>query len=140
MKSQKLSIYLIKDSITKHSDIVKDLNTKEDFTNGTLYYKKSLSKEPSWTTNFFNKNIKNLKNSTASGLYITKVVYDNKDIYFGLSFGHGWQMFKDGVIVEQFGIKTALSIIKDEIKKIEKKIENSSLIKEEFEIEDALYR
>jgi len=121
MKSQKLSIYLIKDSITKHSDIVKDLNTKEDFTNGTLYYKKSLSKEPSWTTNFFNKNIKNLKNSTASGLYITKVVYDNKDIYFGLSFGHGWQMFKDGVIVEQFGIKTALSIIKDEIKKIEKK-------------------
>ncbi|PGH39984.1 MAG: hypothetical protein CRN43_05760 [Candidatus Nephrothrix sp. EaCA] len=30
-------------------------------------------------------------------------------------------MFNDGVIVEQFGIKTALSIIKDDVKKIEKK-------------------
>lgn len=121
MKSQKLSIYLIKENIIEHSDIVKDINTKEDFTNGTLYYKKSYSNPPSWTNNFFNKNIVELKNSSASGLYITKVTHQNKDIYFGLSFGHGWQMFKDGVIVEQFGIKTALSIIKDEIKKIEKK-------------------
>lgn len=121
MKSQKLSIYLIKDNITDHSDIVKDVNIKEIFNNGILYYKKSFSKNPAWTDNFFNKNIEDLKNSTASGLYITKTRYDNKDIYFGLSFGHGWQMFKDGVIVEQFGIKTALSIIKSEIKKIEKK-------------------
>lgn len=121
MKSQKLSIYLIRDNIVEHSDIVKDLNTHESFNNGTLYYKKSFSKEPLWADNFFNKSIENLKNSTASGLYITKVVCDNKDIYFGISFGHGWQMFKDGVIVEQFGIKTALSIIKSEIKKIEKK-------------------
>jgi len=121
MKSQKLSIYLIKDNITDHDDIVKDVNMKEIFDNGVLYYKKSFSKKPAWTDNFFNKNIEDLKNSTASGLYITKTKYNNKDIHFGLSFGHGWQMFKDGVIVEQFGIKTALSIIKSEIKKIEKK-------------------
>ena len=121
MKSQKLSIYLIKDNVTDHVDIVKDVNIKEAFTNGILYYKESFSKEPAWTDNFFNKNIESLKNSTASGLYITKINHDNKDIYFGISFGHGWQMFKDGVIVERFGIKTTLSIIKEEIKKIEKK-------------------
>ncbi len=121
MKSQKLSIYLIKDNITNYSDVVKDVNTKEIFDNGVLYYKKSFSKKPAWTDNFFNKNIEDLKNSTASGLYITKIKCNNKDILFGLSFGHGWQMFKDGVIVEQFGIKTALSIIKSEVKKIEKK-------------------
>src|SRR3989338_2132055 len=121
MKSQKLSIYLVKDSVTDHADIVKDVNTKETFTNGILYYKKSFSKEPTWTDNFFNKSIESLKNSTASGLYVTKIKYNNKDIYFGISFGHGWQMFKDGVIVGQFGIKTALSVIKSEIKKIEKK-------------------
>ncbi len=121
MRSQKLSIYLIKNSIIDHIDIVKDTNTKESFTNGVLYYKKSFSKEPAWTNNFFNKSVDDLKNSTASGLYITKVNHDGKDICFGISFGHGWQMFKDGVIVEQFGIKTVLSIIKNEIKKIEKK-------------------
>ncbi|MEN6510739.1 MAG: TIGR04141 family sporadically distributed protein [Chloroherpetonaceae bacterium] len=121
MKSQKLSIYLIKDNITNHSDIVKDVNTKEIFDNGVLYYKESSSKEPLWTDNFFNKSIEHLMNSTSSGLYITKTEYNDKDIYFGLSFGYGWQMFKDGVIVEQFGIKTALSIIKSDIKKIEKK-------------------
>jgi uncharacterized protein (TIGR04141 family) len=121
MKSQKLSIYLIKDNITDHGDVVKDINTKEIFDKGVLYYKKSFSKKPAWTDNFFNKNIDDLKNSTASGLYITKTKYDSKDICFGISFGHGWQMFKDGVIVEQFGIKTALSIIKSEVKKIEKK-------------------
>ena len=109
MKSQKLSIYLIKDNITKHSDVVKDIKTKVTLNKGVLYYKKSFSKEPSWINNFFNKNIEDLKNSTASGLYITKTKYNGKDIYFGLSFGHGWQMFKDGVIVEQFGVKTALS-------------------------------
>lgn len=121
MKSQKLSIYLIKENITEHSDIVKDLSNKEEFDNGILYYKKSYSNPPAWTNNFFNKNIEALKNSSASGLYITKIIHNDNDIYFGISFGHGWQMFKDGVIVEQFGIKTALSIIKDEIKKIEKK-------------------
>lgn len=121
MKSQKLSIYLVKDNVTDHADIVKDVNTKEAFTNGILYYKKSFSKDPAWTDNFFNKNIESLKNSTASGLYVTKIKYNDKDIYFGISFGHGWQLFKDGVIVEQFGIKTALSIIKSEVKKIEKK-------------------
>jgi len=121
MKSQKLSIYLIKGDITDHVDIVKDVSIKETFDNGILYYKKSFSKEPVWTDNFFNKSIDALKNSTASGLYITNITYNNKRINFGISFGHGWQMFKDGVIVEQFGIKTALSIIKSEVKKIEKK-------------------
>ena len=121
MKSQKLSIYLIKENITEHSDIVKDLSNKEEFDNGTLYYKRSFSNPPTWTGNFFNRGIEELKNSSASGLYITKITHGTKEIYFGLSFGHGWQMFQDGVIVEQFGIKTTLSIIKDEIKHIEKK-------------------
>jgi|SRR3989339_618537 len=121
MKSQKLSIYLIKDNVVDHSDIVKDINTKKTFSNGSLYYKKSYSSPPRWTNNFFNRNIEELNNSSASGLYITKVIHEGRGIYFGISFGHGWQMFRDGVIVEQFGIKTALSIIKDEIKIIEKK-------------------
>lgn len=121
MKNQKLSIYLIKGEISNHADILKDIDTKETFPNGTLYYKKSSSNPPSWTNNFFNINIDGLKNSSASGLYITKIIYRGKNIYFGISFGHGWQMFKDGVIVERFWIKTALSIIKEEIKKIEKK-------------------
>jgi hypothetical protein len=43
MKSQKLSIYLIKENIIDHSDIVKDIGTKEEFSKGTLYYKKSVS-------------------------------------------------------------------------------------------------
>lgn len=121
MRSQKLSIYLIKEDIMDHSDIVKDVGIKEAFGAGVLYYKKSYSKPPGWTNNFFNKSISELKNSSASGLYITKITHGGKDIYFGLSFGHGWQMFKRGVIVEQFGIKTALGVIKDEIRKIEKK-------------------
>lgn len=121
MKSQKLSIYLIKDGIKEYSDIVKNIDTKEEFKNGVLYYKKSYSSSPNWTTNFFGQEINELKKSSASGLYITKIDYNNKDVYFGISFGHGWQMFKDGVTVDHFGIKTALSIIKEDIRKIEKK-------------------
>src|SRR6218665_955245 len=123
MKSQKLSIYLIKEGIANHDGIIKGISNKkkEEFDNGILYYKESYLSSPTWTDNFFNRSIDGLKNSSASGLYITKVTDDNRNIYFGISFGHGWQMFKDGVIVEQFGIKTALSIIKDEVKKIEKK-------------------
>lgn len=121
MKSQKLSIYLIKKGITNHEDIVKDANEKEEFDNGILYYKKSFSREPAWIKMFFNKNIEELISSVASALYITKINYNNEDVYFGISFGHGWQMFNNGVFVEQFGIKTALSIIKNELKKIEKK-------------------
>ena len=102
MKNQKLSIYLIKDGVTDHDDMVKDTATKENFTSGILYYKRSRSNPPSWTGNFFNRSIGDLKNSSASGLYITKINYENKDIYFGISFGHGWQMFKDGIIVERF--------------------------------------
>jgi uncharacterized protein (TIGR04141 family) len=117
MKNQKLSIYLIKEDVVSHDDIVKDVRYKEEFDNGILYYKKSFSNKPAWTLNFFNKDIEDLKNSTASGLFITKIIFNNKDIYFGISFGHGWQMFRNGVIVEQFGIKTALSIIGNEIKK-----------------------
>src|SRR6218665_971528 len=122
MKSQKLSIYLIKEGIANHDGIIKGISNKkkEEFDNGILYYKESYLSSPTWTDNFFNRSIDGLKNSSASGLYITKVTDDNRNIYFGISFGHGWQMFNDGVIVEQFGIKTALSIIKDDVKKIEK--------------------
>ena len=121
MKSQKLSIYLIKEDITNHDDIVKDRSNKVELDNGVLYYKKSFLKQPTWTGNFFNKNIDELNTSSASGLYIASIDVEGKEVLFVLSFGHGWQMLKDGVIVEQFGIKTALSIIKDEVKKIEKK-------------------
>lgn len=94
MKSQKLSIYLVKDNIINHDDIVKDVSNKEEFDNGILYYKKSFSKEPAWTDNFFNKSIEDLKNSTVSGLYISKINHNNRDIYFGLSFGHGGKCSK----------------------------------------------
>jgi len=54
MKNKKLSIYLIKNDIPDHGDIVKDVNNKENFDDGALYYKKSFSKEPAWENNFFN--------------------------------------------------------------------------------------
>jgi len=86
-----------------------------------LYYKDSFINQPSWTNNFFNRDIDDLKNSSSSGLYVTKITHENQNIYFAISFGHGWQMLKDGIFVERFGIKTALSVVKEEIKKIEKK-------------------
>jgi uncharacterized protein (TIGR04141 family) len=127
MKSQKLSVYLIKEGLTNLDDIVKDAQLNQVFENGILFYKKSYTNQPSWTKNFFQVNIDELKSSAASGLFVTKINFEGKEIHFGLSFGHGWQMFKNGAFVKQFGIKTALSIVKDEIKKIEKKNFKNSL-------------
>ena len=118
MKNQKLSIYLIKDGVTDHDDMVKDTATKENFTSGILYYKRSRSNPPSWTGNFFNRSIGDLKNSSASGLYITKINYENKDIYFGISFGHGWQMFKDGIIVEKKNFTNGLKDVSEQLWKV----------------------
>ena len=123
MKSQKISVYLIKEGLPEHSDIVQDTENSLVLSTGVLFYKESFIKPPRWAIDFFNTEIAGLKNSTSSGIFLTNIIYNEKKLVFAISFGHGWQMLRSGVIVEQFGIKTVLSMVKNsnKIRKIEKK-------------------
>ena len=130
MANQKLSIYLLKNTNQSFEDCIKEPHNFKIINinkNGKLFYKKTEPKIPDWVeffkvnnnNSFTEENIEYLKSSTSSGIYILKI--ENRDLYFGIAFGHGWQYFSDDIIIENFGIKTALNIIKKGIKKIEKR-------------------
>lgn len=125
MKTNKLSVYLIKEEFKEETSILKSTNKKVELDNSnTFFFENSYVKEPSWVSDFFNDslNIKQaLKVSSAKGILLTKINYNSKDIYFVLSFGSGRYMLQEGVIEERFGLRTTLNIIEpSSLRSIEK--------------------
>jgi len=123
-----LSIYLIKEEFTDHESILKDkasLKSKDIRDVGTFYYGDSTSYEPSWVSNFFSGQLKNLKIFSASAkaiLLIEVEVTKRKKRIFAIPFGYGWTMLAPGSWEERFGLKTTLNIIEsDGLRKIDKK-------------------
>jgi len=128
LKTNKLSIYLIKEEYFTPEDIFrnsKSLNSKSYKDEGTFYYGESHTNKPSWLNNFFipsfAENIE-LFNASSSGVYLYKIKISNKNYIFALAFGYGWQFLKPGVYDERFGLITALNIIDvEKLRKIDKK-------------------
>jgi len=140
ISTNKLSIYLIKDSYSKHEDILKDFDklTKEEIKVGTdiigtLYYGASHLSEPSWIKDFFgssfeNENAQNteqndnrkLKLFNASSKAVLLVEHQSK--IFALPFGYGWTLLNHGVWEERFGLKTTLNAVDaNNLRRIDKK-------------------
>jgi len=137
--TNKLSIYLIKDSYSDHGSILKNYDklTKEEIkdgteTIGTLYFGDSRLFEPLWIKDFFGSSFENnkeqnaqdenrkLKLFNASSKAVLIIEHQNK--IFAIPFGYGWNLFNHGVWEERFGLKTTLNAVDaNNLRRIDKK-------------------
>lgn len=121
--TNKLSIYLIKETCTKYERMIRpeELTGMRHITIngiGRLYFKKSAAHVPGWINKFFldhsSIDPKDFLTSTSSALLITKIDYQNKTRYFAIPFGYGRHLLSDNCYVERFGLRTALNLIPEE--------------------------
>lgn len=129
VKTNRLSIYLIKSTFSDHGDILKDsskLESQEIEGIGTFYYGESHTFKPDWIKKFFGSTLDgadNLFNASSKGVLLTKTkVGSGEDRIFAIPFGYGWTFLKPGVWEERFGLKVALnSVDEDHLRRIDKK-------------------
>jgi uncharacterized protein (TIGR04141 family) len=137
--TNKLSIYLIKDSYSDHNSILKNFDklSKEEIKVskeiiGTLYFGDSRLFEPSWIHNFFGSSFENnkkqktqdedrkLKLFNASSKAILLIEHQNR--IFAIPFGYGWNLLNHGVWEERFGLKIVLNTVDpNNLRRIDKK-------------------
>lgn len=123
MSKINLSIYLIKESITRFEDIIENAKVLHKYDeNSVAYYDFSHVKEPIWLKNFFNLANEHLKTSNARAIYLKKITFENGlTRIFAITFGYGKTLLKDDVYEEQFGLKIVLNTIdRNKIRKISK--------------------
>ena len=116
-KSNRLSVYLIKESFDSPEGILKDINkvVSHDFgSNSTLYLKDSYARKPDWISKFFlvTPDTFNLMNASSQAVLLTKIETEiNQSRFFAIPFGSGFHLLRPGVIEERFGLKTVLNIV-----------------------------
>ncbi len=137
-KTNKLSIYLIKEEYSSPDDIFRDqgqLEHSEIANIGGFYYGKPHISEPAWVENFFGSSFNNIhdeegkegKNKIFTATSKAALVMSVEDRTFVLTFGYGHTLLEPGVWEERFGLKTALGMIDSErLRQIGKK--NMSII------------
>lgn len=122
----KLSIYLLKEKISNIEDIFENSDEiqifqkyDEDF---VAYYAPSYVHEPSWVKSFFLQGSNGLLQQANSRVVILKkLLVENEERLFALTFGYARFLFKENVLEEQFGLRIVLNSIKqDQIRRISK--------------------
>lgn len=116
MAKTKLSISLIKQSVTRLEDMVRVENCRHINLSGIghFYYNNSKSKVPDWVADFFLGqlgNEPNLKTSFIQALLIVKRVYPSETRFFAIAFGYGRNLLVSSSIEPRFGLKTTLNTI-----------------------------
>jgi len=123
MAKTRLSIYLIKEGITEHSEIIKSIQrdrTLEIDRIGTFYYWPSYASPPSWVGSFFNNTlaISDLLSSNAKGVFLVPVDIPSEQSgtttmprIFALTFGSGSYSLKPDVFEERFGLICTLNVV-----------------------------
>lgn len=113
-KSNKISIYLIKEDIS-HDQILKDYvynHVLIENNNSVTYYYPTKDRRPDWLTSYFNyTQTVEINNSHAQVISIHRIVIDGTERIFAIPFGSGKYLLKDDVIEEQFGIKILLNSV-----------------------------
>jgi uncharacterized protein (TIGR04141 family) len=126
MKTQGLTIYLIKESFTRPLDVVKpDVSLKyravelDEFRSFSLFVRPVPSKPPSWTS-FFAPHVEaNFFGEVSSSGAILIVPAANR--LFAIAFGQGRFLLIDDCWEERFGLKVVLNSIKgDRLRSIDK--------------------
>lgn len=124
MAKTRLSIFLIKQGIESHDEIInceKVESSQKYGTLGVLYGKKSKPVTPKWLDSIFGSNIDSepFLSSSVSAVYITEVDVGDNIRLFALTFGYGHTMLNPGAIEGRFGLKTVLSVVQeDSLRKI----------------------
>jgi len=127
-KSRNLTIFLLKEGITKPLDIFSDIDVlkkydviQDNSRIGELYLKPSLKRLPNWLSLFENaldiSELDLVNSSTAAVLIIGK-----KGSTFAVTFGYGRSLLEPSVYEERFGLLVTLnSIDPEKIRRIDKK-------------------
>lgn len=119
----KLSIYLIKESIVNKDEIFKDSIEllKEYNSNKQVYFIGSHVHNPTWLKTFFEIEDSRLLQANSKVVLIIKRTYGTTQRIFALTFGYAKPLFNEDVIEEQFGLKIVLNTAKaNELRKISK--------------------
>lgn len=122
-KTNKISIYLLKDNVSI-DDVLKKDYEKIDLEKGHFYYDRSHRNPPSWLNSFFNENLSDvdLFNQSSKGVYFAKIEINAKERIFAVPFGYGHTMIDKMHCVENFGLKLVLNIVdRKSIRKIGKR-------------------
>lgn len=124
-KSNKLSIYKIKEGFYSENQILKSFTTKKTLDGiGDFYYSPSVSYPPGWLENFFNNQIADstIFSAGSRGVLIVKINYEGAEVIFAIPFGLGVHMIIDEAIEERFGLRVTLnSVLAESIRSIEKR-------------------
>lgn len=113
IKTNRLSIYLIKPEFAQLEDIAEAVNTPHEIEGvGSFLYDNSHTHTPDWVKGFFGEILPsdlNIFTASARGMLIIPVQYNNKTVHFAVSFGVGRFLLKEGVVEERFGLKVVLN-------------------------------
>lgn len=120
-----LSIYLLKEGITKLEDIFDDYSSISKLDIGgdksEVYYSPRDIIIPKWVRTFFLSDDDRLKQASSQVVFIKRLNIDGEDRVFALLFGYSRHLLKADSIENRFGLKIVLNSIKDnELRKISK--------------------
>lgn len=124
IKTNKLSIYLLKNNNDIESVLKKTNYKKEEMDDSIFYYDSSYQYEPKWKQNFFNSKLENvdLFNKGSKGVYFLKILVDSESFTFAIPFGYGHSMIDKTKLVDNFGLKLVLNLVdRKSIRKISKR-------------------
>ena len=114
-KSNKISIYLIKEDVETDDLIKEELNARKKvlYQNETCvtYYIESYLNRPNWLKSYFNIENDELIQSNAKVISFHKLNIDNKNVIFAIPFGNGKSLLKEDMIEDQFGLKVLLNSV-----------------------------
>ncbi len=118
MRTNKLSIYMIKQSITDLADVVECEEEPREIPGvGHFFFDRSHSRVPEWITNFFGERLGDdlgIFTASARGTLIVPVQQGTEFIFFAVVFGVGRHLLKPGVTEERFGLKVVLNTVNPE--------------------------
>ena len=114
MSKNKLSIYLIKEGLTKE-EIFDEENEIQELEihseNKISYYIPSFVHQPNWLMSFFNMRREDLKQANSRVVLLNKLNIDGEERIFAIVFGYAKNLFAEDVLEEQFGLKIVLNTI-----------------------------
>src|SRR5690606_39300032 len=113
VKTNKLTVYLIKEEYSRLEEIVNSSQTPMSVGDGCiLYLSATFPNKPSWIDNFFGSSLSETKILTSSARGVLIVPISKFGRTFAITFGvAGRHFLNDGVIEDRFGLKVVLNSI-----------------------------
>ncbi|HIT24123.1 MAG TPA: TIGR04141 family sporadically distributed protein [Candidatus Faecimonas intestinavium] len=112
-KSNKITIYLIKDTV-EYNKVLKDCAYEKILCQNDksiTYYVPTKQNVPIWLSSYFNITADEICNANAKVISLHRLTIKGEEKIFAIPFGSGKILLNDDVIEEQFGIKVLLNSV-----------------------------